>query len=134
MKERNKQNSTNVLKNNEMTVICVKSQTKLSDFKTSQVCADHRCVLNGGKTFTVKKRRICPDLKLEGVALVARAEVAIPDGAVVHVLLGERGRGSKVLVVDERGTPAFRWAVSWHGHEDHLTWTDRMDGVKSLFW
>lgn len=66
------------------------------------------------------------DLEPEGVAVRFAAKVAIPDGPVVHVPLSEGSSGGEALVVGQRGVPALRGAVGWHGNEHHLTWTERM--------
>lgn len=80
---------------------------------------------------------ICPlraaHLELEGVAVGPLAEVPVPDGAVVHVLLGEGCGGGEAAVVGQRRAPPLRGAVSRRGHQHHLTWTGDVQGERSLF-
>lgn len=63
-------------------------------------------------------------LELEGVAVGPAAEVSVPDGAVVHVLLGEGRGGGEAVVVHQRGAPSLRGGVSGRGHQHHLTWRE----------
>lgn len=65
------------------------------------------------------------DLELEGVTVRSAAKVAIPDRPVVHVPLSEGGGSGEALAVGQRGAPAFWGAVSRHGNQHHLTWTQR---------
>lgn len=63
-------------------------------------------------------------LELEGVAVGPAAEVSVPDGAVVHVLLGEGRGGGEAVVVHQRGAPSLWGGVSGRGHQHHLTWRE----------
>jgi len=62
------------------------------------------------------------DPEEEGVGVGVAAEVSVPDGAVVHVLLGKGGRGRKAALVGRRRAPSLSRAIGQRGHQHHLTW------------
>lgn len=72
-------------------------------------------------------RGISADLELERVAVCPPAKVAVPDGALVDVLLSEGRRGCEASVVGSRALPALWWTVSWHGRQHHLTWIGKVE-------
>lgn len=72
------------------------------------------------------------DLELEGVTVCPLAKVAVPDGAVVDILLSEGSRGCVDSVIGQWGAPAFWWAVSGHGHQNHLTYTEKVEAITDI--
>lgn len=54
---------------------------------------------HGCNTSGVNGIRITTDLKLEGVTVGRPAKVAVPDGAVIYVLLSEGSRRCEASVV-----------------------------------